>query len=175
MWSRKPYQTPPNMTLPPNAPQEGLMFSTSEGVDQGGHFATSQNAFSFQKVSFVNAFASPTVQNISLLHHTPLVYTYATAPLVTQTQGLYCLDANYCVETKNDPRIYINKIVNRNLKALDDTIRSLRGHEGYQSVMYEDLYAFSKVELPPVYKIPKFKRFDGSGNPFFHLKTYVKS
>ena len=28
--------------------------------------------------------------------------------------------------------------------------------------------------MPPGYKIPKFEKFSGSGNPFFHLKIYCE-
>ncbi|XP_047262149.1 uncharacterized protein LOC124898595 [Capsicum annuum] len=114
------------------------------------------------------------VQNTPLPHCAPPVYTYATTPPVTQTQGLYHIDANHYVKMENDLRMYTDDTVNRKLKDLEDAIRSLRGLGNNQSVRYEDLCAFPEIELPPGYKIPKFEKFDGFENSFFHLKTYCE-
>ncbi|XP_047259560.1 uncharacterized protein LOC124892238 [Capsicum annuum] len=54
-------------------------------------------------------------------------------------------------------------------------MKSIHGLGNNQSVKYEELCAFLEIELPPDYKIPKFEKFDGSGNPLFYLKTYCEN
>ncbi|KAF3632915.1 hypothetical protein FXO38_14222 [Capsicum annuum] len=155
MQSRTPSQTHPNMTLPPDTQQKGPMFPTSEAVDQKGHFAhTSQNT------PFVYTFSHPKVHTISLSHQASPVYTYSTAPLVTQTPGLYHLDANHYVEIENDPRMYTDDMVNRNLKVLRDAMRSLRGLRSNQSVKYKEFYAFLEIEISIIkLKQKSYERF----------------
>lgn len=100
-----------------------------------------------------------------MIHHAPPVYTYANAPPITNTPGFCHQDVNH----------YVVEAMNRKMKILEDAMRDLRRLNGNQSVRYEELCTFfPDVELPPGYKIPKFEKFDGSGNPFFYLKVYCK-
>ncbi|PHU07338.1 hypothetical protein BC332_23827 [Capsicum chinense] len=75
---------------------------------------------------------------------------------------------------ENNPRMYPNETVNKKLKVLEDAMRSLWVLGSSQSVKHEELCAFPEIELPLGYKIPKFEKFDGPGNTFFHLKTYCE-
>ncbi|XP_049345410.1 uncharacterized protein LOC125809910 [Solanum verrucosum] len=102
------------------------------------------------------------------------VYTYATAPPMTQIHELCRPDVDHYVEVEKEARSVSDELINTKLKNLEDAMRSVCGLGSIQSVRYEELYAFPEVELPPSYKIPKFEKFDGSGNPFFHLKVYCE-
>lgn len=66
MQSRTPFRTPPNMIQPPDTRQKKPNFSTSEGVNQEGHFTTSQNTYVSQNAPFGYTFAHSKIQNISL-------------------------------------------------------------------------------------------------------------
>lgn len=124
--------------------------------------------------------APPKVQYTQLTHNATNVqqvspiHTYATVPPMTQTPGLCRLDVDHYVEAEKEAKAVDGEMINRKLKSLKDALRGLRGLGTNQSVKYEELCAFPKVELPPGYKIPKFEKFDGSGNPFFHLKLYCE-
>ncbi|KAK4731185.1 hypothetical protein R3W88_024173 [Solanum pinnatisectum] len=65
-------------------------------------------------------------------------------------------------------------MMNRKMKSLEDAMKGLRGFDSIHSVKYEELCTFPKVKLSHSYKIPKFEKFSGSRNPFFHLKIYYE-
>lgn len=58
------------------------------------------------------------------------------------------------------------------MKILQVSMRGLCGFDSSHSVIYEEIVHIPQFEFPPTYKIPKFENFNGSGNPFFHLKIY---
>ncbi|KAG5591597.1 hypothetical protein H5410_042111 [Solanum commersonii] len=89
---------------------------------------------------------------------------------MTQIHELCRPDVDHYVEAEKEARLVSDELKNKKLKNLENTMRSLRELGSNQSVRYEELCAFPEVELPSGYKIPKFEKFDGSGNPFFHLK-----
>lgn len=60
------------------------------------------------------------------------------------------------------------------MKSLEDAMRGLPGFDSSLSVRYEESCTFLEVDLPSNYKIPKFEKFSGSGNPFFHLKIHCE-
>ncbi|KAH0633466.1 hypothetical protein KY284_036252 [Solanum tuberosum] len=128
--------------------------------------------FRLQDTYLVYTFAPPKAPTVT--HHAPSVYTYVTAPLVTKAQEFHHQDVNHYVEIKNDAKSIDVEMMNRKMKSLEDAMRRLRGFDSSQSVRYEELCTFPEVELPPGYKIPKFEKFSGSGNPFFHLKIYCE-
>ncbi|KAK4737682.1 hypothetical protein R3W88_001379 [Solanum pinnatisectum] len=80
------------------------------------------------------------------------------------------LNVNHYVEIENDAKSIDVETINRKMKSLEDVMRGFRGFDSSQSVRYEKLCTFLEVELLPGYKIPKFEKFSGSGNSFFHLK-----
>ncbi|XP_049358482.1 uncharacterized protein LOC125823103 [Solanum verrucosum] len=120
----------------------------------------------------VYTFAPPKAPTVT--HHAPPVYTYVTAPLVTKAQEFHRQDVNHYVEIENDAISIDVEMMNKKMKSLEDAMRGLRGFDSSQSVRYEELCTFHEVKLPPGYKIPKFEKFSGSGNPFFHLKIYCE-
>lgn len=151
------------------------MLSTSKGVVKDCHYTISKNDHSSQNASFVYTVIPPKVKNMLTSHHTPPVYTYIIASPTTKIQGLYHLYVDHYVETNYDPRGSTYDIVNRKLKVLEDTTRSFRGLRSNQSTMYEEICVLLEIKLPLHYKIPNFKKFNGSKYTIFYLKIYCKS
>ncbi|KAF3619262.1 putative cell differentiation protein RCD1 -like protein [Capsicum annuum] len=60
----------------------------------------------------------------------------------------------------------------RKLRSLELTMKNLQGLGGYKSVSYKDLCLFPGVHLPLGFKIPKFEKYDGHGDPVAHLRCY---
>ncbi|XP_070054056.1 uncharacterized protein [Nicotiana tomentosiformis] len=58
------------------------------------------------------------------------------------------------------------------LKKLTSRVQGVEGGKGTEGLNYEDLCIQPYVELPEGYKPPKFKMFDGTGDPKVHLRTY---
>ncbi|XP_070040375.1 uncharacterized protein [Nicotiana tomentosiformis] len=58
------------------------------------------------------------------------------------------------------------------LKNLTSRFQGVEGGKGIEGLNYEDLCIKPDVELPDVYKPPKFEMFDGIGDPKVHLRTY---
>ncbi|KAK6803324.1 hypothetical protein RDI58_001108 [Solanum bulbocastanum] len=153
-------------------------FQTSSDLNQGDHFTTFQRTqsasltHSIHDTPLVYTFAPPKPPTVT--HHAPPVYIYVNAPLVTKAQEFHCHDVNHYVEIENDIKSIDAEMMNKKMKSLEDAMRGLCGFDSCQSVRYEELCTFLEVELPPGYKILKFEKFSGSGNPFFHLKIYCE-
>ncbi|KAM3325394.1 hypothetical protein P3S67_000519 [Capsicum chacoense] len=60
----------------------------------------------------------------------------------------------------------------RKLRSLELTMKNLQGLGGYKSVSYKDLCMFPGVHLPLGFKMPKFEKYDGHGDPIAHLRGY---
>lgn len=90
------------------------------------------------------------------------MYTYSTAPPVTQTQGLNHLDVNHYVEIENDLIMYTDEMVNRKIKDLEDAVRILRGIGSNQSVKYKDLVYFPRLTFLLVTRSQNLKSLMGS-------------
>ncbi|PHT75478.1 hypothetical protein T459_19000 [Capsicum annuum] len=58
------------------------------------------------------------------------------------------------------------------LRSLELTMKNLQGLGGYKSVSYKDLCMFPGVHLPLCFKMLKFEKYDGHGNPIAHLRCY---
>ncbi|XP_015076896.1 uncharacterized protein LOC107020879 [Solanum pennellii] len=166
---------------PPDARARGSMppvYPTSTEFHQGDHFATFQQTQSAsltnstQDTPLVYTFSPPKAPTVT--HHTPPVYTYVTAPPVTKTPEFHRPYVNHYVKIEGDGKSIDAEMMNKKMKSLEDAMRGFRGSDSSQSVRYEELCTFSEVELPPDYKIPKFEKFSGSGNPFFYLKIYCE-
>ncbi|XP_049369180.1 uncharacterized protein LOC125834052 [Solanum verrucosum] len=60
----------------------------------------------------------------------------------------------------------------RKMKSLEQSVRDMQGLRGHKSVSFNDLCMFPHVHLPIGFKTPKFKKYDGHGDPVAHLKRY---
>lgn len=63
-------------------------------------------------------------------------------------------------------------ITTRKLKSLEQAMRNLQGIRDYRSVSYKDLCMFPDINLPPGFKMPKFEKYVGHGDPFAYLRCY---
>ncbi|PHT25060.1 hypothetical protein CQW23_35292 [Capsicum baccatum] len=62
--------------------------------------------------------------------------------------------------------------ITRKLRSLVLAMNNLQGLGGYISVSYKDLCMFPGVNLPLSFKMPKFEKYDGHGDPVVHLRRY---
>ncbi|PHT61262.1 hypothetical protein T459_34888 [Capsicum annuum] len=60
----------------------------------------------------------------------------------------------------------------KKLRSLELAMKELRGLGGYKSVSYKDPCMFPGVYLPFGFKMPKFEKYDGQGDPVAHLRRY---
>ncbi|XP_070006760.1 uncharacterized protein [Nicotiana sylvestris] len=58
------------------------------------------------------------------------------------------------------------------IKKLTSRVQDFEGNKSVEGLNYEDLCVQLDVELPESYKPPKFKLFDGTGDPRVHLRMY---
>ncbi|KAH0669247.1 hypothetical protein KY285_023406 [Solanum tuberosum] len=140
-----------SQNLPPDAHQKGLMPPSYSSCVHICTFKSSNGNTS--------CFAS-----VHLCH----------VPPVTKAQEFHRQYVYHYAEIENDTKSIDAEMISRKMKSLEDAMRGLCGFDKSQSVRYEELCTFPEVELPPDYKIPKFEKFSGSRNPFFHLKIYCE-
>ncbi|XP_070023184.1 uncharacterized protein [Nicotiana sylvestris] len=60
----------------------------------------------------------------------------------------------------------------RKMKSLEQSLKNMQNLSGQKSVSYSGLYMFPHVHLPASFKMPKFEKYDGHGDPVIHLKRY---
>ncbi|PHT82180.1 hypothetical protein T459_15195 [Capsicum annuum] len=60
----------------------------------------------------------------------------------------------------------------KKLRSLELDMKNLQGLGGYKSVSYKDLCMFPGVNLLSGFKMPKFDKYDGHGDPVAHLRRY---
>ncbi|KAF3656916.1 hypothetical protein FXO37_15228 [Capsicum annuum] len=60
----------------------------------------------------------------------------------------------------------------KKLRNLELTMKNLQGLRGYKSISYKDLCMFPGVHLPLGFKMPKFEKYNGHGDPVAHLRRY---
>nr|XP_033510871.1 uncharacterized protein LOC117275677 [Nicotiana tomentosiformis] len=58
------------------------------------------------------------------------------------------------------------------MKSLEQQLKNMQGLAGQKSIAFKDLCMFPNVRLPLGFKIPKFEKYDGHGDPIAHLKRY---
>ncbi|KAM3270794.1 hypothetical protein P3S67_028996 [Capsicum chacoense] len=60
----------------------------------------------------------------------------------------------------------------KKLRSLEQTMKNLQGLGGYKSVSHKNLCMFPGVHLPLGFKMPKFEKYNGHGDPVAHLRCY---
>ncbi|XP_070015669.1 uncharacterized protein [Nicotiana sylvestris] len=58
------------------------------------------------------------------------------------------------------------------MRSMEQSLKSIQGLNGQKSLSYADLCMFPHVHLPLGFKIPKFEKYNGHGDPIAHLKRY---
>lgn len=56
---------------------------------------------------------------------------------------------------------------------MEDTLRSIKGVRLYGSVNYSDLCIFPSARYPDTFQVLDFEKYNGSGDPYTHLKVYI--
>ncbi|XP_060177927.1 uncharacterized protein LOC132607870 [Lycium barbarum] len=57
-------------------------------------------------------------------------------------------------------------------RKMKSSMKNLQGLGGHRSVSYKDLCMFPNVHFPIDFKVAKFDKYDGHGDPMVHLKRY---
>ncbi|PKI37319.1 hypothetical protein CRG98_042292 [Punica granatum] len=60
----------------------------------------------------------------------------------------------------------------RRLKRMEETIRALQASDAWLDARYGDCSLFPRMRLPPKFKIPEFKTYEGTTDPRHHLRHY---
>ncbi|PKI37294.1 hypothetical protein CRG98_042315 [Punica granatum] len=60
----------------------------------------------------------------------------------------------------------------RRLKRMEETIRALQAGDARPDARYGDCSLFPAMRLPPKFKIPEFKAYEGTTDPRHHLRHY---
>ncbi|PHT63522.1 hypothetical protein T459_32618 [Capsicum annuum] len=60
----------------------------------------------------------------------------------------------------------------RKLRSLELAMKNFQGLGGYKSVSYKDPCMFPSVHLPFGFKMPKFEKYDGHGDPVAHFRHF---
>ena len=73
---------------------------------------------------------------------------------------------------ENLPRQSENINLQQKCNLLDKRLKEIEGTDGLRSVNLRELCLVSDVVIPPKFKMPKFKKYDGTKCPENHLATY---
>ncbi|XP_070056848.1 uncharacterized protein [Nicotiana tomentosiformis] len=73
---------------------------------------------------------------------------------------------------ENPARKMAQEEMTQRMKSLEQPLKNMQGLAGKKSVAFKDLCMFPDVRLPLGFKIPKFEKYDGHGDPIAHLKRY---
>ncbi|PHT90330.1 hypothetical protein T459_05443 [Capsicum annuum] len=98
---------------------------------------------------------------------------YASEPIF-KSIGLYdyTQPPEFPPNTEKPVRTEEQEKMDRKLRSLELTMKNLQGLGGYKSVSYKDLCMFPGLHLSLGFKMPKFEKYDGHGDPVAHLRRY---
>ncbi|PKI39127.1 hypothetical protein CRG98_040482, partial [Punica granatum] len=60
----------------------------------------------------------------------------------------------------------------RRLKRMEETIRALQANDVLPDARYGDCSLFPGMRLPPKFRVPEFKTYEGTTDPRHHLRHY---
>ncbi|KAM3291460.1 hypothetical protein P3S67_019749 [Capsicum chacoense] len=124
-------------------------------------------AFNVNPTVVIPHFTSDPVLNIfSDQHYAPEPTFKSTDPYVFPQPPEFPPNTEKLVMTEEQEEIV------RKLRSLELTMKTLQGLRGYKSVSYKDLCMFPGVHLSLGFKMPKFEKYDGHGDPIAHLRHY---
>jgi len=58
------------------------------------------------------------------------------------------------------------------MEKMEEKIKAIQGPNSYEHLGIEELCPAMVTFIPKDFKVPNFTKYDGSTNPFLHLKTY---
>lgn len=89
---------------------------------------------------------------------TPFVHMYPAPPL-WENQGIY--------QYQEEVRARHDDVLELRLKNIEIPLKAAQESEGVRGTTREDLCS------PPKFKIPNFEKYDGTGDPYAHLRQYI--
>ncbi|KAF3644714.1 putative nitrate transporter 1.4-like [Capsicum annuum] len=179
-------QFPIFVDIPPHASRStpGQQYPTTSNV----HFLTPQSkTTTYSAPAAVHAFVAPP-RPLTCDVHPQVVPPYSTRepalnifsdqhyalePTFKSTGPYDCPQPlEFTPNTENPVMIEEQEEIARKLRSLELIMKNLQGLGGYKSVSYKDLYMFPGVHLPLGFKMLKFEKYDGHGDPVAHLRRY---
>ncbi|XP_075106212.1 uncharacterized protein LOC107771809 [Nicotiana tabacum] len=76
------------------------------------------------------------------------------------------------VNIEKPARKRVQEEITQRVKRLEQRLKNTQAMAGRKSVAFRDLCMFPDVHLPPGFKVPKFEKYNGHGDPIAHLKRY---
>ncbi|KAE9617713.1 putative retrotransposon gag domain-containing protein [Lupinus albus] len=73
----------------------------------------------------------------------------------------------------NDPTGEREKAYEDWMEKIEEQLKTIRGADDHGSLRIEELCHATNVVIPKDFKVPDFSKYDGSGNPWFHLVSYA--
>ncbi|KAF3654666.1 hypothetical protein FXO38_15028 [Capsicum annuum] len=90
---------------------------------------------------------------------------------MNETYG-YTQLPTFSFDTEKPVAMEEQEVIARKLKSLEQAMRNLQGIGGYKSVSYKYLCMFPDVNLLLGFKMPKFEKYAGHGDPVVYLRRY---
>ncbi|XP_019431812.1 PREDICTED: uncharacterized protein LOC109338916 [Lupinus angustifolius] len=66
-----------------------------------------------------------------------------------------------------------NKSYEEWMEKIEEQLKTIQGADAHGSLRIEELCHATNVVIPKDFKVPDFSKYDGSGNPRFHLVSYA--
>ncbi|PKI77270.1 hypothetical protein CRG98_002339 [Punica granatum] len=120
----------------------------------------------FASAHIIESFPSPTSQPIISLPYQalpPLNIPFLESGTLTHTAPT-TPPTNFLLEAKTEQE--------HRLKRMEETIRAPQANETLPNASYGDCSLFPGMRLPSKVKIPKFKTYEGTTDPWHHLHHY---
>ncbi|KAM3264820.1 hypothetical protein P3L10_001814 [Capsicum annuum] len=123
--------------------------------------------FDIQPPIVISLSASEPVLNISNDQH------YAPEPIFKLIGPYgYTQPPEFPLNTEKPVMTEEQEKMAKKLRSLELAMKNFQGLGGYKSVLYKDLSMFPGFYLRLGFKIPKFEKYDGHGDPVAHLRLY---
>ncbi|XP_075110275.1 uncharacterized protein LOC142181262 [Nicotiana tabacum] len=76
------------------------------------------------------------------------------------------------VNIEKSARKRVQEEITQRVKRLEQRLKNTQAMASQKSVAFRDLCMFPDVHLLPGFKVPKFEKYNGHGDPIAHLKRY---
>ncbi|PKI40363.1 hypothetical protein CRG98_039245 [Punica granatum] len=100
----------------------------------------------------------------------PFVINYTPEELTVEFTGHAASPAPFVVDVPAREPYSDSK--ERRLKRMEETIRALQANDVRPDARYGDCSLFPGMRLPPKFKVPEFKTYEGTTDPRYHLRHY---
>ncbi|PKI76952.1 hypothetical protein CRG98_002662 [Punica granatum] len=117
----------------------------------------------------VNQMATNMAELLALLRGPNRASTSSTPP---PGQGLTADPTPWVPQTQAPENVEADAEQERRLKRMEETIRALQASDARPDARYGDCSLFLGMRLPPKFKVPEFKTYEGTTDPRHHLRHY---